>query len=341
MSHPFTNKTLATIIMSANLCFGINALAEVNCSADQEKYSDTIDLHPTQWCQTGELKSGPLEVIGPKNLPVLKAQYENNLLEGKVQKFYDDGSIMADGFYSKGQPSGRWVRRWPNGNIRDSGVFKDGEPVGVWEFFNDANKLIQTRDMDEENALKQNLYLANNESKLKLRTSFVELKPHNFGPSLFHPIGEDRTKSVALGLDYLIWYPKTWFKIHAATDYSHFRTTFRTYSFYNKTYHGNVDLLFFKIGAELSLPFFSQLSFGPNIGRVWTDFSDTDNFFSVEFRYRFKKNLFKNLNSVFVSFGNSGGNNNNNNMPQNPGPYFNINKNTEADVNFIGLEFAL
>jgi hypothetical protein len=101
--------------------------------------------------------------------------------------------------------------------------------------------------------------------------------------------------------------------------------------------------LFFKIGAELSLPFFPQFSMGPNIGRVWTDFSDTDNFFSVEFRYRFKKNLFKNLNSVFVSFGNSGGNNNNNNnqMPPGPGPYFNTNKNTEADENFIGLEFVL
>lgn len=51
---------------------------------------------------------------------------------GPYRRWYDDGSLAAEGEYQYDLEEGVWIEFHPNGAVRREGEYDDGEKVGLW-----------------------------------------------------------------------------------------------------------------------------------------------------------------------------------------------------------------
>jgi hypothetical protein len=51
---------------------------------------------------------------------------------GPYRRWYDDGTLAAQGTYAYDLKQGVWIEFHPNGAVREEGEFDDGQKVGTW-----------------------------------------------------------------------------------------------------------------------------------------------------------------------------------------------------------------
>ncbi|MGZ3722996.1 MAG: toxin-antitoxin system YwqK family antitoxin [Bdellovibrionales bacterium] len=157
------------------------------------KQADGKDDTLHSWCEVKGVREGVYEVVSLKKGLELRANYKKNELDGKFQRFSENGTLVADGFYTGGQMSGEWTRYWSNGEVRDRGTWKDDKPIGRWKSFSNSGELEHdvTYGSDgkitaeEKSRPKENLTSAD---RWRLRAGFANTKRdtvgNNNGPAL-------------------------------------------------------------------------------------------------------------------------------------------------------------
>ncbi|HMM11343.1 MAG TPA: toxin-antitoxin system YwqK family antitoxin [Bacteroidales bacterium] len=68
---------------------------------------------------------------------------------GPWQKFFPDGSLMAEGSFSDDQPDGPVVFYHPNGKVHIRGAYFHGLKVGLWETYDEDGILINKEEYKE------------------------------------------------------------------------------------------------------------------------------------------------------------------------------------------------
>ena len=59
------------------------------------------------------------------------AEYEAGIREGRCTRYYEDGSLKAEGQFDEGRMSGAWVWRTPGGELdpERSGTYENGRRI--------------------------------------------------------------------------------------------------------------------------------------------------------------------------------------------------------------------
>ncbi len=100
-------------------------------------------------CETyrNDIKHGLSVTYYPQNgQPAEKLTYENRKLNGPWTKYFEDGTVMTQGFYEQDRLHGSYTTYHPNGQIQTKGQYKNDLQHGVWEFFDEDGKLINTEN---------------------------------------------------------------------------------------------------------------------------------------------------------------------------------------------------
>jgi antitoxin component YwqK of YwqJK toxin-antitoxin module len=75
---------------------------------------------------------------------ILECEYNQGLMNGRYQEWYDDGTIKNSGYYREGQPEDEWSEWYPNGQKSDEITYKNGQRHGVWtEWYETGEKLYE------------------------------------------------------------------------------------------------------------------------------------------------------------------------------------------------------
>ena len=69
--------------------------------------------------------------------------YNNGILDGLNEQFYENGNLKFEGFYKAGNKNGLWKVYHPNGMLWSSGYYKDGKKINLWKTFHD-NGVVNT-----------------------------------------------------------------------------------------------------------------------------------------------------------------------------------------------------
>lgn len=70
--------------------------------------------------------------------------------EGRLYRFYDDGTIKSRAFYSSGKKHGITEFYHTNGHLASAGLYLNGFKTGVWKYFNERGEVIEMREHSAE-----------------------------------------------------------------------------------------------------------------------------------------------------------------------------------------------
>ena len=84
---------------------------------------------------------------------ILKCEYNQGLMNGRYQEWYDDGTIKYSGYYREGQPDEEWSEWYPNGQKSDEITYKNGQRHGVWTEWYDTGETLYEGTYSKEHKL--------------------------------------------------------------------------------------------------------------------------------------------------------------------------------------------
>lgn len=83
---------------------------------------------------------------------------DHNKVNGKIETYYENGTLQFTGNYLNDVPEGEAVFYHPNGKLKSRGSYRNGELDGPWEYFYDTGK--QENKIFYKNGLMHGNYLA-------------------------------------------------------------------------------------------------------------------------------------------------------------------------------------
>jgi antitoxin component YwqK of YwqJK toxin-antitoxin module len=111
---------------------------------------------------------------------IIKAHYDNGMLDGKYEEKYEDGTRKISGWFSDGEPHKKFLTYYDSGNIKTLSVFdRDGRRHGTTiEYFDgDKNQVkmrIKYQNGDKHGRATKHFY----NGKLALEANFENDKLH-------------------------------------------------------------------------------------------------------------------------------------------------------------------
>jgi len=111
--------------------------------------SDTINqLDPNTgrkiglWIITGEIANNKDYA---KDAILEKGHYKNSRKDGKWIKYWPNGNVKSELFYSKGRNSGKYITYFNNGNIEEEGAMKSGFLLGDYKMYWPNGQIRQSK----------------------------------------------------------------------------------------------------------------------------------------------------------------------------------------------------
>lgn len=129
--------------LTVNIAFGqqIEKLDYCNCQDKIDQISPVLNGQFESKCngvliEKGEfvngLKNGEWVTYSRKGKLIRKFNYDNGLLQGKVELFYINGKPKVTGQFEKGNKIGKWTYFTNKGNILSEGSYDSNKPTGIW-----------------------------------------------------------------------------------------------------------------------------------------------------------------------------------------------------------------
>ncbi len=87
--------------------------------------------------------SGSIEVIDNKASIYQRQNFENGIMEGEAQRFYEEGRVYEEGNFKKGKKEGKWATYHYNGNIMITEVYKNGKRHGKLTSFDNEGRFSE------------------------------------------------------------------------------------------------------------------------------------------------------------------------------------------------------
>lgn len=78
-----------------------------------------------------------------------RCSYQNDLIEGKEEKFHIKGYRVSETNYHQGKKNGLHMVYYPNGEIMEQGSFVDDMFDGKWDYYDDRGVLIGEGEFDK------------------------------------------------------------------------------------------------------------------------------------------------------------------------------------------------
>ncbi len=79
----------------------------------------------------------------------IHSQRQNDILDGEVKFFYENGKVSSEGFMRNGKPDGYWKSYYPDGTLKSEGNRRFFMLDSVWIFYNekgDTSKIINYKN---------------------------------------------------------------------------------------------------------------------------------------------------------------------------------------------------
>ena len=77
-------------------------------------------------------------------------EYKHGKQEGRLLKFFPDGSTMTEGTYVNDSLDGVFILYWPDGKIQLSGAYDRGIQSGEWKYFDENGNEVSDEDFRYE-----------------------------------------------------------------------------------------------------------------------------------------------------------------------------------------------
>ena len=77
-------------------------------------------------------------------------EYENGIKQGKLRKYFPEGSIMTEGNYENDLLNGDFTLYFPEGNTQLKGKYLKGRQIGNWQYFDEEGNAISEEEFKEE-----------------------------------------------------------------------------------------------------------------------------------------------------------------------------------------------
>lgn len=65
----------------------------------------------------------------------IESYYKNDVLNGPIKLYTDDGLLMSEGYMKNDSTNGLWTYYYGNGKTRSRGLLENGNKTGIWEFY--------------------------------------------------------------------------------------------------------------------------------------------------------------------------------------------------------------
>lgn len=128
---------------TVNISFGqqTEKIDYCNCQDQIEQISPDLNGTFERKCngvliEKGEfvngLKNGEWVTYSRKGKLIRKINYDNGLLNGKIELFYVNGRPKANGQFEKGNKIGKWIYYTEKGKILSEGSYDSNKPIDIW-----------------------------------------------------------------------------------------------------------------------------------------------------------------------------------------------------------------
>ena len=128
---------------TVNISFGqqTEKIDYCNCQDQIEQISPDLNGTFERKCngvliEKGEfvngLKNGEWVTYSRKGKLIRKINYDNGLLNGKIELFYVNGKPKANGQFEKGNKIGKWIYYTEKGKILSEGSYDSNKPIDIW-----------------------------------------------------------------------------------------------------------------------------------------------------------------------------------------------------------------
>lgn len=129
--------------LTVNISFGqqIEKLDYCNCQDQIEQITPDLNGTFERKCngvliEKGEfvngLKNGEWITYSRKGKLIRKINYDNGLLNGKVELFYLNGKPKVSGQFEKGIKIGKWIYYTEKGKVLSEGSYASNKPIDIW-----------------------------------------------------------------------------------------------------------------------------------------------------------------------------------------------------------------
>lgn len=86
----------------------------------------------------------------PNEKKFIDGNVANDQRDGLWYAYHKNGRVQTMAHYRNGKEDGQYAVYYENGSVRYTGFYKNGERIGKWCFYDENEKLVQTKDYDEE-----------------------------------------------------------------------------------------------------------------------------------------------------------------------------------------------
>jgi antitoxin component YwqK of YwqJK toxin-antitoxin module len=116
-------------------------------------HEDSPSIMTREFYKNGKLE-GKKTVYFKDNKVAEEVNYSDGLKNGVYKKTTENGIILEESNYVKGEFHGEAVFKDPEGNIVAKGKFKNGKKVGMWQFY-EQGKLVSEENMSQRKKVKK------------------------------------------------------------------------------------------------------------------------------------------------------------------------------------------
>lgn len=129
--------------LTVNISFGqqTEKLDYCNCQDQIEQISPDLNGTFERKCNgvliekggfVNGLKNGEWLTYSRKGKLIRKINYDNGLLNGKIELFYVNGKPKVNGQFEKGNKIGKWIYYTEKGKIISEGSYDSNKPIDIW-----------------------------------------------------------------------------------------------------------------------------------------------------------------------------------------------------------------
>jgi len=80
--------------------------------------------------------------------------YKNGKKEGKLLKYFPDGTLMTESYYKNGLPDGSFIHYHMDGKVQIEGKYKNGIQTGKWKYFDETGKQVDEEEFKKQEEVK-------------------------------------------------------------------------------------------------------------------------------------------------------------------------------------------
>ena len=80
--------------------------------------------------------------------------YINGKKDGKLLKYFPDGTLMTESYYKDGLPDGTFVHYYMNGKVQIEGSYIDGVQTGEWKYYNEDGNEVDAEEFKKQDEVK-------------------------------------------------------------------------------------------------------------------------------------------------------------------------------------------